>query len=91
MPYAIEGKISKSPIEGGVPISDEQYAEAKQATKQAGVLIKVHNGKMIITSKPERQDGHKDPVWKNGEWYHEPIPEVEEAVGVGVTEGGEDV
>ena len=84
MPYAKDGQISKSPIDGGVPISDEQYVEAKQATKQHGTLIKIHDGQMIITSKPERLDGHKDPVWQDGEWYHEPLPEEPE-----VTEGGD--
>jgi hypothetical protein len=77
MPYAIEGKISKSPIDDGIEISDEQYAEAKQATKQAGVLIKIHNKQMVITSTPDTREGHKDPVWQNGEWYHEPLPEPE--------------
>jgi hypothetical protein len=87
MPYAKEGQISKSPIDGGVPITAEQYSEAKQATKQAGTLIKIHNGQMIITSNPERMEGHKDPVWQDGEWYHEPLPEEPEEPEV--TEGGD--
>lgn len=34
MPYAANGQFGQSPIEGGIPISDEQYQEAL-----AGVLV----------------------------------------------------
>ena len=78
MPYAIDGQISKRPIDGGVEISDGEYDEARNHAFSGG-LIKVHNDNLILTSKPEKKEGHKDPVWDevNGDWYHEPLPEEE--------------
>ena len=74
MPYAIDGQVSKRPIEGGVEISDKEYEQAKNHALSGG-MIKTYNGKMILTEKPEKMDGHEDPVWQNGDWYHEPKPE----------------
>jgi len=47
MPYAAEGLISTDPIEGGIEITDEQYAEAINALI-SGQLVKVENGQMVI-------------------------------------------
>ena len=74
MPYAIDGQISKRPIEGGVEISDEKYNEARSHALSGG-LIKTHNGAVVLTSKPEQKEGHKDPVWQDGGWHHEPLPD----------------
>jgi len=78
MPYATDGQISKQPIDGGVEISEEKYDEARIHALSGG-LIKVHNGSVVLTSKPEKQEGHKDPVWQDGDWYHEPEPEKTQA------------
>lgn len=40
MPYAIDGRICQDPIDGGLEISDEQYAEAL-----AGIVL----GKVVST------------------------------------------
>lgn len=76
MPYAADDRVSKGPIDGGVPISDDQYKQA-MAHLLAGAdnLVKVHNDQMILTTKPEKLDGHEEPVWQNGEWYHARIEE----------------
>ncbi|OOE45131.1 hypothetical protein [Salinivibrio kushneri] len=74
MPYASEMIVSYKDIERGVPISDEEYDRAREHLINGG-MVKVHGGKMILTSKPEKLDGHLDPVWQNGEWYHEPETE----------------
>lgn len=47
MPYAAEGSVSTDPIDGGIEITDEQYAEAINAVI-SGKLIKVENGQMVI-------------------------------------------
>ena len=74
MPYAADGQISKRPIDGGVEISDTEYEQAKNHALSGG-MIKTYNGEMILTKKPEKQKDHKDPVWQNGDWHHEPKPE----------------
>ncbi len=74
MPYAAEGQISKRPIDEGVEISDEKYDEARSHALSGG-LIKAHNGTVVLTIKPEKKEGHKEPVWQDGDWYHEPEPE----------------
>jgi hypothetical protein len=77
MPYAIDNQISQAPIEGGVQISSKQYADAL-ATLTSGGHVFVYEGQMILTYKPETQEGCFPPVWKDGDWYHEPRPEPEE-------------
>ena len=76
MPYAIDNKISQAPIEGAIQISDEQYSEAL-ATLTSGGYVFIYEGQIILTYKPEQQEGCLPPVWKDGEWYHEPRPEPE--------------
>jgi hypothetical protein len=79
MPYAANDKISKSSIAGGISIADTQYKEALATLSQGGHVF-IHEGQMILTFKPEQQAGHKAPVWQNGAWYHEPLPEPEPEV-----------
>lgn len=47
MAWAISGQISQAQIEGGIEISDEQYAEALNAMLE-GKLIVVEDGAMTI-------------------------------------------
>ncbi|MGO7533109.1 hypothetical protein [Rhizobium leguminosarum] len=62
MPYAAEGQISTDPIEGGIEITDEQYAEAIGAVI-AGKLIKIENGQMVIVDPSD--GGETDPISDN--------------------------
>ena len=74
MPYATNNQISKHPIDGGIEISDKEYEQAKNHALSGGI-IKTYNGKMVLTEKPEKMEGHEEPVWQGGDWYHEPKPE----------------
>ncbi|MBB5320464.1 DUF4376 domain-containing protein [Marinobacter oulmenensis] len=76
MPYAADDRVSKGPIDGGVPISEEKYNEARaHVLADEDNMVKVHGGNMILTTKPAKIDGHEEPVWQNGGWYHAPIEE----------------
>lgn len=72
MPYAADDRISKAPLTGGVEISNEEYNQAREHLLSGG-LIKAHSGQMILTQKPEKLPDHQDPIWKDGDWHHEPI------------------
>lgn len=76
MPYAADDRISKAPLAGGVEITEQEYDQARQHL-MSGKMVKVHSEKMILTERPAKQDGHEEPVWQNGEWYHEPTEEPE--------------
>ena len=76
MPYAIDNKVSTAPITGGVQITQEQYTQAI-STLTSGGYVFIHEGQMVLTFKPETQDGYLPPVWQDGEWYHEKRPEPE--------------
>jgi hypothetical protein len=76
MPYAAENKIRTSAFAGGIEITKQQYSEAL-STLMAGGYVFIHEGQMVLTFKPEQQEGHKPPVWQDGAWYHEPLPEPE--------------
>ena len=85
MPYAKDNQISKAPIDGGITITDQQYKDAFKHMRSRnehghGGIIKVHDGELVLTYKPETQAGHKPPVWQDGEWLHEPLPEPVEVV-----------
>lgn len=43
MPYAAEGRISRAPIEGGIEITEQQYAEAL-AGMLAGLVVSTEGG-----------------------------------------------
>lgn len=51
MPYAIEGKISKVEMPGGIPITDQQYREAL-AGMMSGKLVTIEGGFALI-DKPD--------------------------------------
>lgn len=56
MPYAAENKISQSPIEGGVEITQEQYREAL-AGMLAGKIVSVENGfELVDPPEPEKPE-----------------------------------
>lgn len=76
MPWAIDDKISKSELQGGLPIDENEYTKCKRHM-MAGGLVKVWGAELILTEKPERLDGHLEPVWIDGSWHHEPEPEPE--------------
>jgi hypothetical protein len=65
MPYAAEGQISTDPIDGGIEITDEQYAEAINAVI-SGKVIKIENGQMVIADPPPPDNGGEtDPIAAN--------------------------
>lgn len=49
MPYATDNKISRAPIEGGIEITDQQYADAREHTKTG--IVKVVDGNMYLASR----------------------------------------
>jgi len=67
MPYAAENKISTSPIEGGVEITQAQY-EAALAGMLAGRTVTIDGGFAVI-DKPEPPEPEPEP---------EPEPTLEE-------------
>ncbi|CAE7879335.1 unnamed protein product, partial [Symbiodinium necroappetens] len=64
--------ISKSPIEGGIEISDQQYAEAFEA-KLAGREALVLDDELVVRD-PAPSPQH---TWENGEWVAPEAPEPE--------------
>lgn len=55
MPYAINGKISQDPIEGGIEITDAQYAEAL-AGVVLGKVVSIDDGFTVadpVVPEPE--------------------------------------
>lgn len=53
MPYAANGQISTSPIEGWIEITEQQYAQAL-AGMQAGKIVSIDGGFAVIDPpKPE--------------------------------------
>ena len=72
MPFALNDTISKSPIEGGIEITDQQYADAR-AAKLAGREALVIAGELVIRD-PAPSPQH---AWEGGEWVvpEEPEPD----------------
>ena len=51
MPYAAENRISQSPIEGGIEITEEQYQQALAALLE-GLLVSIEGGFRIKEPPP---------------------------------------
>lgn len=69
MPYAANNKISKTPIDGGIEITQEQY-DAARAAMIAGRKIEVREGSLVILSAETRavystQDGAENIIPDN--------------------------
>ena len=69
MPYAVENKISKSPIDDGIEITDQQYRDALAAMGE-GKKIAVRSGELRILSRDKRTvwsltDGSKLEIAEN--------------------------
>ncbi|WP_323026529.1 hypothetical protein [Castellaniella sp.] len=62
MPYAANGQISTLPIDGGIEISDEQYAAAL-AGLHAGKIVSIETGFALIDPPPlaEPRTAEPDP------------------------------
>lgn len=60
MPYAINGQISQSPIEGGIEITQAQYQEAL-AGMQAGKVVSIDGGFAVI-DPPEPETPEPEPI-----------------------------
>lgn len=60
MPYALEETISKAPIEGGIEISSEQYAQAFVA-KMSGKVVKVVDGLLDLDWQAPEPDPAPEP------------------------------
>jgi len=52
MPYAIDGRVSTSPIEGGVEITQEEYRAAIDGMI-AGQVVTIEGGFAVIDPPPE--------------------------------------
>jgi hypothetical protein len=83
MPYASTNRVSHKQHEGSRALLDAQgepdwdlYTSAREKLINGGTVF-WHNDELIITDKAQKKAGHKEPVWQNGEWYHEPLPEPE--------------
>lgn len=70
MPYAIDGKISKREIEGGIEITNDQYREALQAQLE-GHEVAVRSGELRILSREKRT------VYNKNDKTEKKIPENE--------------
>jgi len=69
MPYVTDNKISKSPIEGGVEISNEKYSELLSAMS-SGHKIKVKGDEIVVLSSTKRtvystEDGSEKQIAEN--------------------------
>jgi hypothetical protein len=72
MPFAADGQISQSPIDGGVEITIEQYRAALSGM-MAGQEVLIEEGELLIR-EPAPSPEH---TWENGEWVAPPTPEPE--------------
>lgn len=77
MPYATDNQISKAEIEGGIFITDEQYAEAREHMKTG--IVKVVGKKMYLASrKPHDKAGTRVEFdTKKGDWSAIDVPQPE--------------
>lgn len=79
MPYAQNGTISQSPVEGGIRISQKQY-ETALAAMLDGLEVTIDGGFAI---RPPRPSQHH--VWGNGEWVDRtPAPEPRPITGADI-------
>lgn len=61
MPYAADNQISRDPIDGGIEITDGQYAAALQAML-AGQIVAIEDGQMVLKDpEPPEPDPDPDP------------------------------
>lgn len=58
--YAAEGQISRSPIEGGIEISAEQYQEALDGM-MAGKIVTINGGFAVIDPPPPPPEPEPEP------------------------------
>ena len=69
--FAFEGGVSTDPVEGGIPISEEQYQVALEAIL-VGLEVTIDGG--LALRKKQPSEHHR---WENGEWVEhlpEPLP-----------------
>lgn len=77
MPYATDDKISKAEIEGGIFITDKQYAEAREHMKTG--IVKVVGKTMYLASrKPHDKAGTRVEFdTDKGDWSVIEVPQPE--------------
>ena len=66
MPYAANDKLSTTPIEGGIEITSEQYADALQKVLE-GKRVSIEGGVLSValrTMEPIPDDYAKDKHWQ---------------------------
>ncbi|MCE9662514.1 hypothetical protein LY622_03585 [Halomonas sp. M5N1S17] len=66
MPYAANGQISQSPIEGGIPINDEQYQQALEGIMR-GEVVSIDDG-FSVAPKPEPEPEPLTPEEELDRW-----------------------
>lgn len=64
MPYAANGQISQSPIEAGIAITDDQYAEALEGML-LGNIVSIDNG--FFVGPPPEPEPDPEPVYTYAE------------------------
>lgn len=63
MPYAANGQISTAPIDGGLEITEQQYAAAL-AGMGVGRIITIEAGELIISDPPQPElPKTEQPAW----------------------------
>lgn len=74
MPYATDNQISKAEIEGGVFITDEQYAEAREHMKIG--IVKVVGKTMYLASRRlhDKAGARVEFDTKKGDWSVIDVP-----------------
>lgn len=63
MPYAANDKISKSPIEGGIEITDKQYKQAINGMR-SGLIVRIENNAMKLVDPPKERNTYWMPPAK---------------------------
>ncbi|MCE9664535.1 hypothetical protein LY622_13935 [Halomonas sp. M5N1S17] len=61
MPYAANGQISQSPIEGGVPINDEQYQDALAGIMR-GEVVSIDGGFSVAPPPEPEKESEPEPL-----------------------------
>ncbi len=69
MPYAVEGKISKTQLEGGIEITEQEYKDALKAMLE-GRKVAIRNGELRLLSLQKKtiyntQDGSELEIPEN--------------------------
>ena len=77
MPYATDNQISKAEIEGGIFITDEQYAEAREHMKK-GIVKVVDNTLYLASRRPHDKAGTRVQFdTDKGDWEVIEVPKPE--------------